>query len=153
MMSDMSAGMPLAARAGASRAICGPFTSARIPAESSKTEQVVSIVDQHVELVQKIFAEDTAKVEIDGIGVLDVKHDYLLVGHRMGANFEHVELRDGSGCIKSDSCYRGRAQSIQMELSGQRGIDHRGLAAGIQQESCRGRNGSRIPPRSSGGGL
>ena len=99
-----------------------------------ETEQVVSIVDQHVELAQKIFAEDTAKVEIDGMGILDVKHDYLLVGDRMGASFEQVELRDGSGCIKSDSCYLGRAQSIQMELSGQRAIDHCDLVAGIQQK-------------------
>ena len=68
------------------------------------------------------------------MGILDVKHDYLLVGQRMGANFKHFELRDGSGCIKSDSCYRGRAQSIQMELSGQRWIDHRCLVAGIQQK-------------------
>ena len=68
------------------------------------------------------------------MGILDVKHDYLLVGQRMGANFKHFELRDGSGCIKSDSCYRGRAQSIQMELSGKRRIDHRGLVAGIQQK-------------------
>ena len=26
------------------------------------------------ELAQKIFAEDTTKVEIDGLGILDVKH-------------------------------------------------------------------------------
>ena len=72
-----------------------------------ETKQVVSIVDQHVELAKKILAEDTAKVEIDGMGILEVKHDYLLVGDRMGASFEQVELRDGSGSTKSESCYYG----------------------------------------------
>ena len=47
----------------------------------------MSIVDQHIELAQKIFAEDTAIVEIDGTGILDVKHERLLVGGRMGVNF------------------------------------------------------------------
>jgi hypothetical protein len=45
-----------------------------------QTEQAVIIVDQHVKLAQKVLAEDTAKVEIDGMGILEVKHEYLLVG-------------------------------------------------------------------------
>src|SRR5260370_9820859 len=99
-----------------------------------QTEQVVSIVDHHIELAQKIFAEDSAKMEIDGLGILDVKHEYLLVGDRMGAGFEQVELREGSGCLKCGSCYDGRALRIQVELSGQRGVDHRHLGAGIQDK-------------------
>ena len=95
----------------------------------------MSILDQHIEFAEKILAEDTAKkVEIDGMGILEVKHEYLLVGDGMGADFEQVELRDGSGCKKSDSCYPGRALSIQMELSSQGGIDHRHLGAGVQQK-------------------
>jgi hypothetical protein len=96
---------------------------------------VVSIVDQHIEFAEKILAEDTAKkVEIDGMGILEVKHEYLLAGDRMGADFEQVELREGSGCKKSDSCYPGRALSIQMELSSQGRIHHRHLGAGVQQK-------------------
>ena len=57
---------------------------------------------------------------IDGMGILEVKHECLLIGDGMGAGFEQVELRDGSGCKKSDSCYFGRVLSIQIELSGQR---------------------------------
>src|SRR5882762_11245528 len=103
-----------------------------------ETKQVVSIVDQHIEFAEKILAEDTAKkVEVDGMGILEVKHEYLLIGDGMGADFEQVELREGSGCKKSDSCYLGRALSIQIELSGQRGIDHRDLGAGVQQEVIR----------------
>jgi hypothetical protein len=59
------------------------------------------------------------------MGILEVKHEYLLIGDGMGADFEQVELREGSGCKKSDSCYVGRALSIQMELSSQGGIYHR----------------------------
>src|SRR5260370_32677206 len=100
-----------------------------------ETKQVVSIVDQHIEFAEEILAEDTPKkVEIDGMGVLEVKHEYLLIGDGMGANFKQVELRDGSGFEKSDSCYPGRALSIQMELSSQVGIDHRHLGAGVQQK-------------------
>jgi hypothetical protein len=95
----------------------------------------VSIVDQHIEFAEKVLAEDSAKkVEIDGMGILEVKREYLLVGDGMGADFEQVELREGSGCKKSDSCYPGRALSIQMELSSQGGIDHRHLGAGVQQK-------------------
>jgi hypothetical protein len=43
-------------------------------------------------------------------------------------------LREGSGCMKSDSCYHGRVLSLQMELGSQRGIDHRDLGASIQQK-------------------
>ena len=73
-------------------------------------------------------------MEIDGLGILDVKHEHLLVGDPTRADFEQVELREGSGCLKSDSCYHGRALSIQMEFNGQRGVDHRDLGAGIQQK-------------------
>jgi hypothetical protein len=31
-------------------------------------------------------------VEIDGLGILEVEHEYLLVGDRVGASFEQVEL-------------------------------------------------------------
>ena len=132
MISELNEGLPSVVSGVVSSAICGPFTSARIAGRVVETEQVVSIVDQHVELAQKILAEDTAKVEIDGLGILDVKHERLLVGDRMGANFEQVELREGSGCTKSDSRYHGRVLSIQMEIGSQRGIDHRDLGAGIQ---------------------
>jgi hypothetical protein len=99
-----------------------------------ETEKVVGIVDQYIELAQKIFAENAAKVEIDGMGIPDVKHEYLLAGDRMGADFEQVELREGCRSIESDSCYHGRVLSIQMELSGQRRIDHRDLGSGVQQK-------------------
>jgi hypothetical protein len=95
----------------------------------------VSIVDQHIEFAEKILTEDTAKeAEIDGMGILEVKHEYLLIGDGMEADFEQVELREGSGCKKSDSYYPGRALSIQMELSSQGGIDDRHLGAGVQQK-------------------
>jgi len=67
----------------------------------------VNNVDQHVESVQKIFAEDTAKVVIDGLGILDVKHEYLVVADRVGPSFEQVDLCEGGGCVKSDSRYHG----------------------------------------------
>src|SRR5881275_1672818 len=93
------------------------------------------IVDQHIEFAEKILAEHTAEgVEIDGMGILEVKHEYLLIGDGMGADFEQVELREGSGCKKSHSCYPGRALSIQMKLSSQGGIDHRHVGAGVQQK-------------------
>jgi hypothetical protein len=100
-----------------------------------ETKQVVSIVDQHIEFAEKILAEDPAKdVEIDGMEILEVKYEYLLIGDGMGSDFEQVELRKGSGCKKSDSCYPSRALSLQMELSSQGGINHRHLGAGVQQK-------------------
>src|SRR5258705_9358005 len=57
-----------------------------------------------------------------------------MVGDSVGTSFEKVELCEGRGCVKSDSFYGRRALSIQMELSGQRGIEHRDLGAGIQQK-------------------
>ena len=83
MISDLNDDLSLVVSATVSSAICGPFMSARIAGRVLETKQAVRIVDQQVELAQKIFAEDTAKVEIDGIGILEVKHEYLLVGDRM----------------------------------------------------------------------
>ena len=33
----------------------------------------------------------------------------------MRAGFEQVQLREGSGCVRSDPCYHGGALSLQME--------------------------------------
>jgi len=94
----------------------------------------------HIEFTEKVFAEDTAKkVEIDGMGILEVKHEYLLIGNGMGADFEQVELRDWSGCKKSDSRYP--RPSPEYSDGAQQPRRDRPSSSGRRcpTESCRGR--------------
>ena len=90
------------------------------------------IVDQHVEVLEEILAENTLKVQIGGMETLQVINEYLLVGNSMGAGLDQVELREGSRLTRSGACDHGRALSVQMKVSGERGIDHRDLGAAIQ---------------------
>jgi hypothetical protein len=99
-----------------------------------EAEQVVPVVQQHVEVIEKILAQNSANVKIDRLEILEAEHEHLLVRDGMGTGFDQVELRGGSGCLKSHACDRRGALHIQMEFSGQRGIDDRGLRSRIQQE-------------------
>ncbi len=94
----------------------------------------MSIVDQHIEVLEEIVAENALNVQIGGIEMFKVINEHLLVGNSVGAGFDQVELREGSRLTRSDACDHGRALSIQMKFGGERGIDHSDLGAAIQLE-------------------
>ena len=57
-----------------------------------ETEQAVCIIDQRVEVFEKIVAQNALKVEIGQIEVLEVINEHLLVGNSVGADFDQVDL-------------------------------------------------------------
>src|ERR1700761_2381163 len=99
-----------------------------------ETEQSVRIVDQHVEVLKEILAEDAANVGIYRAKVQQTVHKHLLVGQGMGTCFKHVEPGEGSRFMESSASDHGRARSVQMELDGQRRIDHGDLGPRIQEK-------------------
>src|ERR1700761_1525609 len=99
-----------------------------------ETEQSVRVVDQHVEVLKEILAEDTANVGIYRAKVQQTVHKHLLVGDGMGTGLEQVELGEGSRFTESDASDHGRAGSVQMEFGGHRRIDHGDLRARIQKK-------------------
>ena len=132
MMSKLGNATPSAGPSRSHQRDMRPFHLCAHRGRVVETEQAMRIVDQHVEVLEKILAENTLKVQIGGMEILQVINEYPLVGDGMGADFEQVELREGSRLTKSDACDHGRALSVQMKFGGQRGIDHRDLGAGIQ---------------------
>src|ERR1700722_4604283 len=90
-----------------------------------ETEQAVCVFDQHVEVLEEILPEDALNVQIGGMEILEVINEPLLLGNSVGASFDQVELREGTGLTRSGPCDNGRALSFQMKCSGERGIDHR----------------------------
>ena len=58
-----------------------------------ETEQAVRVVDQHVEVLEEILAENALDVQIGGMEILEVINEHLLVGNSVGAGFEEIELR------------------------------------------------------------
>ena len=99
-----------------------------------ETEQAVRIVDQHVEVLEEILAQNAPNVQIGGMEILEVINEHLLPGNSVGAGFDQVELCEGSRLKRSGACgHCDRARlSIQMKFRGERGIDHRDLGAAIQ---------------------
>ena len=90
------------------------------------------IVDQHVEVLEEILAENAVNVQVVGMEILEVINEHLLVGNSVGADLDQVELREGSRLTRSEACDHGRALSVQMKVGGERGIDQRDLGAAIQ---------------------
>ena len=135
-MSDLGNGSAIG-RLGwrVSSGTCGPLTSARMRGRVVETEQVVRIVDQHVELLEKILAENALNVEAGGLEILEVIHQHLLVGDGVRAGFEPVEMGEGSGGLGTDACDLGLPLGGEMEFGGQGGIDHRDLRAGVEEEA------------------
>src|SRR6476469_8082643 len=77
-----------------------------------ETEQSVRIVDQHVEVLKEILAEDAANVGIYRAKVQQTVHKHLLVGNGMGTGFNKVELGEGSRFMESDARNHGRVLSV-----------------------------------------
>ena len=94
-MSKPGNAAPFLARPGDQRDM-RPFHLRAHRARVVETEQAVRVVDQHVEVLEEILAEDALDVEIGGMEILEVIHEHLLLGNGVGAGFDQVELREGS---------------------------------------------------------
>jgi len=99
-----------------------------------EAEQVVRIVDQHVEILQEVLAEDAANGKARGLEIAQFVHKHVLVDDGMGTGFEQVNLRVGNRCLKSHACDPGSSVNIQMKFRGQGGVDFRRLRAGVQEK-------------------
>src|SRR3984885_8064251 len=99
-----------------------------------EAKQTVCIVDQHVEVLEKILAEDSLNVQVGGLEILEIIDNDPLVSDGARTRFEQVQLRDGSRLTRSRACDDSRALGFQVESSGQRRIDHGDLGAGVQLE-------------------
>jgi len=74
----------------------------------------VGIVDQHVEALKEILAEDAANVGIYRAKVQQTEHKHLLVGNGMGTGFNEVDLGEGSRFMESDASHHGLSHSVQV---------------------------------------
>ena len=61
----------------------GPFTSPAHRGRVVEAKQAVRIVDQHVELLEEILAEDTANGQIGRPEILEIVHQDRLFGDGM----------------------------------------------------------------------
>jgi hypothetical protein len=94
----------------------------------------VCIIYKYVEVPEEILAEHTLNVLIGGMEILEVIHEHLLLGNRVGAGFNQVYLREGGRLERSDACDHGRSPRLQMKLGGQGGVNRRDLRSGIQEK-------------------
>src|ERR1019366_6197927 len=100
-----------------------------------ETKKTVRIVDQHIELLEKILAENTLDVEASDLEIVEVIDQHFLVGDGVRAGFEPVEAGEGSGGLGTDACDVGLPLGGEMEFGGQGGIDHGDLCAGVEEEA------------------
>src|ERR1017187_2414839 len=70
-----------------------------------ETEKVVRIVDQHIELLEKVLAKNTLDVKASDLEIVEVIDEHFLVGDGVRAGFEPVEAGEGSGGLGVDACF------------------------------------------------
>ena len=63
---------------------------------SSKLSSLLRIVDQHIESLKEILAEDTSNVGIDRAEIQEIVYKDFLVDDSIGSGFKQVELGEGS---------------------------------------------------------
>src|SRR5450631_3144289 len=100
-----------------------------------EAEKVVRIVDQHIELLEKVLAKNTLDVEASDLEIVEVIDEHFLVGDGVRASFEPVEAGEGSRGLGTDACYFGLPLCGEMEFGGQGGFDHRYLCAGVEEKA------------------
>src|ERR1035438_8105352 len=91
-----------------------------------ETEEVVRIVDQHIELLEKVLAKNTLDVEASYLEIVEVIDQHFLVGDGVRTGFEPVEAGEGSGGLGIDACDLGLPLGGEMEVGGQGGTSSRG---------------------------
>jgi hypothetical protein len=99
-----------------------------------ETKHGVRVIDEHVEMPQKIPAENSANVRIGCVELFEVLNYNVWVCHRLRARFEQVQLRKRSTHVEADANKPGRALELQVKFSGQRRIDGGDLGAGVHQK-------------------
>src|ERR1700758_67367 len=83
-----------------------------------ETQQAVRIVDQHVEVLKKILAQDSLNVEPVGLQIVETENEHLQVSESMGPGFKQVEFSRRGRCLKSDTRDRFRTSRGQSEFYG-----------------------------------
>jgi hypothetical protein len=86
----------------------------------------VRVVDENVEMSQKISPKNSANVGIGGREMLEVLNDNQRVRYDPRADFEQVQLRNRSKRAETNADdYGSRALNLQVKFSRQRRINHR----------------------------
>ena len=99
-----------------------------------EAEQAMNIVDQYVELSEKVLAKDAPYVEIDSLQILEFIDEHILVCDGVGAGLEHVHGNVRSRLAGRGACHQRRATRLQTKCGGQGRVNQRDLHSGIQEK-------------------
>ena len=86
-----------------------------------EAKHAVRVVHQHVEMAQKIPPDNAAKVEIGCLHRLEVVHHNGMVGNRVRAGFQQVQIRRGSLRTETGTDHLSRALGLQVKFGCQQG--------------------------------
>jgi hypothetical protein len=99
----------------------------------------VNIVDQHVEVFQKVLPENALYVEIDAMQILEFIQEHILIRDGVRTGFEKVNLNVRGRLARPDAYDHRCAPRLQMKLGGQGGVNQGDLHSGIQEKVVRPR--------------
>ena len=102
-----------------------------------ETKHAVRVIDEHVEMSQKVTAKNSANVRIGCLEMPEVLNDNQRVCYSVRTSFEYVQVRKRRTRAETDADEPGRTLNLQVKFSGQRRIDDGDLGACIHQKVIR----------------
>src|SRR5258708_31888911 len=102
-----------------------------------EAKHAMSIIDEHVEMPQKVTAENSANARIGCLEMLKVLNDNQRVCYSVRASFEYVQVGERGTHAETDADEPCSALNPQVKLSGQRRINGCDLGACIHQKVVR----------------
>ena len=96
-----------------------------------EAEHVMPVVDEHVEMPQKVTTENSANLRIGCVEIPKILNDNQRVCCGVRTNFKRVEVRKRRTCVETDTDQPGRAFNLQVKVGCQGGIDNGDLGASI----------------------
>ena len=102
-----------------------------------ETERAVGVVDEHIEMPEKIAAENSANVGVGCVELVEALKDDQSVLCGLGAGFEKVQVREEGAGAEADADEAGCALNSQVEVGGQGWLDDCDLGAGVYEEVVR----------------
>src|SRR5216683_5554756 len=99
-----------------------------------EAKHIVRVINEHVEMPQKVPAKNSANVGIGCLEMLKVLNDNQRVCYSVRASFEYVQVRERRTRAETDADEPCSALNLQVKFISQRRIDAGDLGACIYEK-------------------
>jgi hypothetical protein len=99
-----------------------------------ETQDVLAIVDEQIEVLEKILAQDASDARVRRLEFFEIVYGDQSVRDRMHSGLDKIEIGERTASVGRHATDAGSATGFQMEFGSQGGVDTADLSTRVDDE-------------------